>query len=196
MTILISASKAIALSSAGTSNNPIIGWDNLGYSATATTDVGTEQTEGPAVNATTGSTYDAWIAQEDTGEAALQLAFGSAQSIGFAAIAAHNIGTLGATVEVQYSTDSGASWTTVASGDTSPADDQAIAWYFDAVSSDYWRLLVTDLAADDVVSVGVFFVGNALTMGQRIYQGYTPPLTPTEVDLQSNVSEGGHLLGS
>lgn len=39
-------------------------------------------------------------------------------------------------------------------------------------------------------------MGNRLTVPQRIYQGYAPPITPTRVDLQSNVSAGANLLQS
>jgi len=42
----------------------------------------------------------------------------------------------------------------------------------------------------------VFFLGNYMRFEQGLYQGYTPPRRPNMVELQSNVSEGGHLLGS
>lgn len=196
MTFLRGATLASTLSTSGTSNNPVIAWDNLAASGTVTTDVGTEQSDGAAVNAVTGTTYDYWSAEEDTGEVCLQIVFGDDQDIGFAAIAAHNLGALGATVEVQYSTDAGSNWTTVAAGSSAPTDDQAIAWHFTEVSADYWRLRITGLDTDAIASVGVFFLGVPLVVERRLYQGYTPPLTPTEVVLQSNVSSGGHLLGS
>ena len=198
MTFLRGSALAASLEASGEENNPVIAWDNFASPSTPvkSTSVGTEQADGAAENAVTGTTYDYWSAEEDSGEACLQVVFAGARNITFAAIAAHNLGTLGATVEVQYSTNSGADWTTVAAGSTDPEDDQAIAWHFTNVLADYWRLRVTGLGANDIVSVGVFFLGQALVVERRIYQGYTPPLTPTEVDLQSNVSAGGHLLGS
>jgi hypothetical protein len=67
---------------------------------------------------------------------------------------------------------------------------------FSNVSARYWRVYFDTATAGQEAIAGVVFVGNPLTVEQRIYQGYKPPITPTEVALQSNVSEGGHLLGS
>jgi hypothetical protein len=67
-------------------------------------------------------------------------------------------------------------------------------WRF-SQSARYWRLSATDVDAGQP-AIGVLFLGQELIIPQRIYQGYAPPITPNVVDLQSNVSEGGHLLGS
>jgi len=195
MTIIISAARASTLATAGTSNNPFVLWDNLGASGTWSTDVGTQINS--AAFAGTGTTYDQWSATPDaSGDAALEVDLGSAQSVSMVAIAAHNAGTLGAAVSVQYSATGTGSWTT-AGGATSPTDNQAIVWYFAETNARYWRVLFDRAAgATGAVVCGVVFVGMPLTMPQSIYQGYRPPITPTEVALQSNVSEGGHLLGS
>lgn len=77
-----------------------------------------------------------------------------------------------------------------------PTDDKPIGWYFEQQSSFGWRWRFTNVGVSDVVSVGVAFVGGVLTMDRPLYQGYAPIIRPTEVELQSNVSAGGHLLGS
>lgn len=192
MTIQIGTTQAATLSAADTSNNPIIAWDNKAVGATISTETGTQLASGDYVQ--TGTTFDSWGATPDTGTVDLQIILGSSQSISFVAIAAHNLADVSATVKPQYSTNSGVAWNDTEASSVTPTDNQAIAWYFDPNTADYWRLHITGATA--ATYAAVVFVGNVLTIPQRIYSGYAPPLTPTLVDLQSNVSEGGHLLGS
>lgn len=192
MSVLIGPTKAADLATNETSNNPIVLWESL--SGTLSTTIGTE-VESAALSAT-GTTYDPWIATPSGGGTAiLQMVFASAQSLNAVAIAAHNIGTIGATVRVQYSTNSGSTWIETEAGNISPSDDQAILFYFDEVSADYWRIRVTNAGSNDV-EIGVAYWGTVMTIPRRFYQGYTPPITPTNVMLQSNVSQGGNLLGA
>ena len=192
MTLVISANVVPVLAAAGTSNNPIILWDALDSgSGTWSTGIGTEVNS--AAYAGTGTTFDHWQATPDgSNEAALEVDLGSAQDIEFAAIASHNLADIGATVRIQKSTD-GVTWTAQGGTDT-PSDNQAIGFYFPSASARYWRVLVTNASDDVTIAVAVF--GTPITLEQRIYASYTPPITPTNVELQSNVSEGGHLLGS
>jgi hypothetical protein len=60
----------------------------------------------------------------------------------------------------------------------------------------YWRFRFTSLTAGDLLSVGVAFMGSEIVIPRRFYQGFSPVLTPTEVELQSNVSVGANLMGS
>jgi len=196
MTIIISAARASTLATAGTSNNPFALWDNLGASGTWSTNVGAEVNS--AAYAGTGTTYDQWSATPNvSGFSGLAVDLGSVESVGMIAIAAHNAGTLGAELTVYHSpTGLAGSWVSAADAVT-PADNQAICWYFADTSARYWRVLFEQSPGATAEAVcGVVFIGQPLTMPQSIYQGYRPPLTPTEVALQSNVSEGGHLLGS
>jgi hypothetical protein len=192
MTIDIGSTKAAALAAADESNNPIIAWDNEADGATLSTTTGTQLAS--AAFAATGTTYDAWGATPDTNVADLQIVLGSSTAITFAAIAAHNLADVGATIKPQYSTNSGGVWNDTESGAITPTDNQALAWYFDSQTADYWRFHITGASGD--VYIATAFVGNVITMPQRIYRGYDAPLTPNIVDLQSNVSEGGNLLGS
>ena len=77
-----------------------------------------------------------------------------------------------------------------------PTDDRPIGWYFDVRQSAGWRWRFTNVGALQSVAVGVAWVGQVMTMPRPFYQGYAPIIRPTEVELQSNVSAGGHLLGS
>jgi hypothetical protein len=193
MTTVTSNDRAIDLSNLGHRNNPFVAWENLGAAATLG---GTAVlTGGDRANAVTGSTYDKWRPDVTTTEAALSFDFGTATEISFAALAAHNASDYGATVAVQRSSN-GSTWADAGAGTITPADNAAMAWRMAAGAYRYWRFLFTGLTAADALSVGVAFMGNDIVIPRRFYQGFSPVLTPTEVQLQSNVSVGGHLLGS
>jgi len=185
--------RDIELANSGYQNNPFVAWSNLGAAATLG---GTAVLSGgDRANAVTGSTYDKWRPNVTTTEAALSFDFGTATAITFAAVASHNAFTFGATVALQHSAD-GTTWATALSN--TPADNKPIA--FRLSTSDgpfrYWRFLFSGLTAGDLLTVGVAFMGADLVIPRRFYQGFSPVLTPTEVQLQSNVSVGAHLLGS
>lgn len=191
--IVTTDARAIELVDYGYANNPFVSWSNLGAAATLG---GTAVlTGGDRANAVTGSTYDKWRPDVTTTDANLSFDYGTATSITFAAVAAHNAFDHGATVALQRSSD-GSAWTSVLS--LAATDNKPIA--FRLASSDgpyrYWRFLFSGLTAGDLLSVGVAFMGADLIIPRRLYQGFSPVLTPTEVQLQSNVSVGAHLLGS
>jgi len=190
--ITASTARAAALVSAETSNNPFVAYENLG--AAATLGGTTTLSGGPASNAVTGSTYDYWLPDVAGTTAELEFDFGSATSLTFASIAAHNAGTLGASIAVEHSTDA-ITWTDSGCGVIAATDD-VMAFRFVATSKRYWRFAFTGLTASDALAVGVAFLGNELIIPRRLYQGFAPIMSPTEVQLQSNVSAGGNLLGS
>lgn len=196
MTIQIEPAVVDALALAGTQNNPIIAWNNFLQSsgATVTTDGGTETADGAAINATTGTTYDYWQANASGSAVNLQVVFNTTRAPDFAGISAHNLADLGASIAIQRW--NGSSWEGVGTGPVTPATNEAIGFYFDASGSTQWRFRVTNIVSTQVVRIGVAFLGDAMTMPQRIYQGYTPTLRPNQVALQTNISEGGNLLGS
>jgi len=191
MTIVISAGYAAAIG--GDANNPHILWDDLGVTGTWSTGNGTEIE--PASLLSTGTTYDPWIASPVFNSTSAVLVLPSAQAVTCIAIAAHNVATAGGIIRPFYSTDGGGSWNSVAPAMV-PTDNSAIMWLFSgAPAATHWRISVFGQGSSNV-EIGVAFVGNPLVIDQRIYQGYAPPITPNNVDLQSNVSEGGNLLGS
>ena len=191
MTTVTDPSRSFALG--GDVNNPFVAWKNLG--AAATLGGTTVLTGGERANAVSGSTYDKWRPDVSTTEAILSFDFGTATSISFAALAAHNVYSHAATVAVERSSD-GATWVDGGAGSITPTDNNVMAWRMVAQSYRYWRFKFTGLTASDALSVGVAFLGNDLVIPRRFYQGFSPVITPTEVQLQSNVSVGNELLGS
>lgn len=195
MGILVAAERSIQLTGLGYQNNPFVAWENLG--ATATLSGTTPISGGDRANAVTGSTYDKWRAVEVSGSAVLTFDFGSAVSISYAAIVAHNAGTLGASVSVRKSADN-VTYADAGAGVASPSDNSPIAWRMSpsATARRYWQFSFIDIPTGEQINAGIAFLGNELIIPRRLYQGFAPVLTDTEVQLQSNVSVGAHLLGS
>lgn len=191
MTIVVTPSRAGTLAANDQTNNPFVTGAPL--SGTYTT-AGATETEA-ASNAATGTTFDPWVATITGTTAIVRIDFGSAVEPSFVGLDVHNLGDLGGNVQVRYSDDN-VTYTAVGAGTVSPADNQAIGWRIDDGSHRYWDMRFTGLTASDVLSAGVIYFGSEIILPHRLYQGYTPPLTPTSVDLGTNVSEGAHLLGS
>lgn len=193
--IYTATARAADLAANGEENNPFVAFENAGASATLS---GTATlTDGAATNAFTGTTYDYWLPNVTGTTAELEMQFGADASYSFAGIAAHNLSDYGATVSVQNSAD-GITWADAGAGTVTPADNAPIVWRMAAAGNDadYWRFYITGLTASDPIYIGVAFLGNDLVMQRRFYQGYAPVLQPTEVTIQSNVSEGGNYVGS
>lgn len=196
MTIAIAAARSATLVAAKEHNNPFAAWDNLAegqtFGGTATL------TDGDAANAFAGTTYDYWLPDVTATTAQLRVTFGSALTMSCAAIVAHNVGTLGASAAVQRSTNGGANWSDAGAGTITPADDSPMVWRMIESGNDAadWRFNFTGLTIGDPLYVGVAFLGPDMVFPDRFHQGFAPVIQPTEVNLQSNVSVGGNLLGS
>lgn len=196
MTLAVAAARSAVLAAAGQSDNPFVAWENLG--ATATLGGTAVLADGARINAVAGTTWGFWRPNVTGTEAVLEMVLGAAVSVGFAAVAAHNIAALGGTARWERSTDGGAIWGDGGAGTVTPADDTAIGWRMATSGNDAarWRLRVTGLTAAAPLAVGVAFIGQEMVFPQRCYQGIRPPIEPTRLEGEVNVSVGGHLLGS
>lgn len=192
--IYTATAKTTALEAAGQENNPVVAWSNLG--AYATLGGTAVLTGGDRANAVTGTTYDKWRPDVTSTTAELTFTFASATEINFGAIAVHNLSDFGGSMKLMHSTD-GISWTDAGAGQVTPSDNGLIAFRLaSGISKQYWKFYFSGLTASDLLSVGVAFIGIETIIPTKIYQGFSPVITATEVSLQSNVSAGGHLLGS
>ena len=181
------------MAAADQTNNPFFLWNNRINTISVSPGI---QTNGDVENVLTQDTADRGRFTVD-GSNSTFIRFTVSQAISCVAIAAHNLGTdcLGCEVRVQYSDDGGTIWNDPGAGPVSPTDNQAIVWRFDQQSHADWRLRITNNTAG-LPEIGVMIAGFELIIPQRFYQGYSPPLTPTEVRLSSRRSEGGQFLGS
>jgi hypothetical protein len=196
MTILTDPTRLAQLVAAQQENYPIIAWANQADVATLG---GTSVlTDGDRANAIQGTTYSYWLPDVTTTAARLTFQFPTARTISCAAIAAHNAGTLGATVAVRRSTDGGVTYNDAGAGAAVPTDDSPILWRMLTSGNDatHWEFRFTNLTIGDPLYVAVAFMGSVISVPTKIYAGFAPVVRPTEVALQSNVSVGGNLLGS
>lgn len=109
-------------------------------------------------------------------------------------IAGHNLGTVGATVEVQTAATLGGAFTTRAT--IVPTDDSAIAVMINNAGVPYsvreMRLVVTGPAA---AQIGVIRAGIALQMAQPVFGGVNPIGLNRLVETRHSLSETGQWLG-
>lgn len=196
--IATASARATALASAGQTENPFAAWNNQAATATLSSGDGV-LTDGALANAVSGTTYDYWLPNVAGTATTFQVTFPTARTISFVGIAAHNLFTLGASVLVQRSTaGSGGPWSDAGAGTITPTDNSPIGFRMVTSGNDAadWRIRVTGLTASAPLYVGVAFFGNDMVFPRRFYKDFAPNIKPTEVQLQSNVSVGGNLLGN
>jgi hypothetical protein len=197
MTTIHSTARATELSTAGQSENPFIAYDNLAALSTTVLGGTAVLTDGARENAISGTTYDYWKPNVTGTTARFEITLAATTDVSFVGLAAHNLATLGATVAVNRSTDGGATWPTVGASVT-PTDNSPIGFRIatTGISAAGWRINITNLTAAAPVYIGVVFFGKDTVFPRRFYKDFAPAMAPTEVQLQSNVSVGGNLLGN
>lgn len=200
MSLAISAGRASSLSGSGTENNPIFGWNNMATWAgvTITSNVGV-LSDGALLNAVSGTTFDCWrpvsSASITSPTFLVDMGVGVTVAPVFFGFVGHNIGIV-ASVTIHSSPDA-ITWTLVETIAVAGFNGVCDGYYTTVPTARrYWRFTFNSLPALGMMRVAGIFMGDVITSPQRLYQGFAPALTPTEVELQSNVSAGGNLLGS
>lgn len=168
--------------------NPRIGWHNLVTAENVSAD---EQSDGePVVNIANPATYLRWRGTT-TAEQSVQVSLSAAVDVNYFAIAKHNLGSSGATIVFQSSTD-GVFWTNV----TYPSvlnTDHVVIHEFDMVFARYFRLLI--LPGSEPPSISVLYLGKILVLQRRIYVGHTPLPFGRKTTVSNGRSESGEFLG-
>lgn len=161
-----------------------IGIDNTvsiisGATASATSDdVGSS-------NMLTPSTYDKWRPVLDPSDATL---IGASKLCNYVGIAAHNLGTEGATLVVEVS--NGGATTEIFNGVV--LSDRPIYIRFTESLND--RVFI-NISGSTVAEVGVVYLGKELEMMRPNYSGYTPVTLSSKDVFTPQVSDGGQFLG-
>jgi hypothetical protein len=187
--IVISSSVVLSpVAAAIDARNPRIGWRNLVTAGNVFSDEQTD--EEPVVNIANPATYLMWRG-ETTAEQSVSVTLDSAQDVNYFAIAKHNLGSTGATIVFQSSTDS-ATWVDV----TEPRvlnSDFVVIHEFDTVFARYFRLLITP--GSEPPAIAVLYIGTTLALQRRIYVGHTPLPYGRKTTISSGRSESGQFLG-
>jgi hypothetical protein len=168
--------------------NPRIGWHNLVTAENVSAD---EQADDePAVNLANPATYLKWRGTT-TDEQSVQVTLSSAADVNYFAIAKHNLGSSGATIQFQSSTD-GSTWDDVTSAIVLNTN-YVVIYEFDTVFAQYFRLLITP--GSEPPSIAVLYIGEILILQRRIYVGHTPFPFGRKTTVSNGRSESGEFLG-
>lgn len=167
-----------------------IGYHNPARDLTATASSAAD--DFPADAPQRPDTYESW--KPETMPAWWQVDFGETVVVDYLGIAAHELGTKGCTVTVQYSADA-STWYD-ASDAAAPTDDSPLLLLFSPQAARHWRILLEQAASPtDAPEVGVIYLGRILTMPRPIYGGHAPITLARETVLHQSLSRGGHFLG-
>lgn len=163
-----------------TDQAPMVLWYNVLLDGAVT--ASTEATNAEVENLLTDSTFDYWRPTTTSGTVSLSL--GSSKTISAVGIAAHDLGTQGATVTIK------AGVTTLAT--VTPTDDSTIIVLFAITSGTAFSVEVTGATA--APSIGNLFMGVPLVFESGIVPSYTPLWMAEEVELLQNESLGGQFF--
>lgn len=139
----------------------------------------------PRANAATESTFDFW--QPATVPETLRATLGASQAADGAFFAAHNLGTAGATLTVQYF--DGTTWQTQAT--YSPPDNDPFGFIWPTRSATGWGIQISGAVAQ----IGVAFIGPRLIIPGGVLPDYVPVWAAERVNRYAGVSRRGQFFG-
>jgi len=107
-------------------------------------------------------------------------------------IAAHNLGTSGASITIQYDSTGGGVWVDLTAS-TLITDDSPIFVIFPPGSPEILRVQIDSYT--DAPQIGVIKFGASMQMERPLYGGHAPISLARQTILRSNYSETGENLG-
>jgi hypothetical protein len=162
-----------------------IGMDNICRTGTASA---SSTASGFSANAPKNNlTYEYWKPTSLTATWAIDA--GSARTVNYCGIAAHDCGSSGNTITVQSSTNN-STWTTRDS--FAPTDNSPIMFLFEDVSARYWRI---SIAGGTAPTIGVIQFGKTLDMERPCFAGLEPINFSRTTVIRPNRSENGQWIG-
>lgn len=174
-----------------------LGYDNAFLRSGGVVVASAEDAGYPATNATSWLiTGGGWRVTPTVGGTTITLAqtLAASESLNSYAVYKHNLGTLGATIKLQYSAD-GVVWNDLTGSEKVVADDKAIFFIGTNQSAAFWRLHITGVAANATMQIGQAFLGDALQMFNPPEPGFTPPELALNSKYISSRADGGDFLG-
>lgn len=164
--------------------NPMVLIENL--FAVGVIGPSSEESGFEAENVAAENTFDGWKPVSTPGDLQVQLTTAApANAIG---VAAHNLGSKGATLVVQYNPGSG--WIILA--EHTPVDDSPILILFPEQTSDLWRIRV--LGAE-VPTINYLMLGKRVVFATGIIGDYTPTNWGETLEILGGETNGGQFLG-
>lgn len=122
----------------------------------------------------------------------LQAVFPSAQTINSWAMYSQTLFEEGATIQLKYSTNGGASWNNAGAA-VAPVDNAPIYKVLSApISAARWRF---EIVTPATVDIGILSFGQDFTFERGCWVGFAPPLLARDTDITNTVSQNGVWLG-
>jgi len=142
----------------------------------------------PAAAAQKDNTFEFW--KPTAVPATWRVDLGSALLCNAGGIAAHDMGTVGCSVQWQYSTDD-AAWSN-ASDVHAPANNSEHLALFPQQTARYWRVNITNA----IPTIGVIYLGPILAVANGIGGQFSPPNLARVTEMNPNDADGGQWLGA
>ena len=162
-------------------NHARIGYQNLAFGLTPT--ASSAAAGHPAIAATYPTTFEFWTPTALPATWTVDL--GSARIVDYLGM----VGDMnGCTVALQSSTNN-STWTTRET--RTGLTNRINLFLISPITARYWRLSITVA----IPRLAVAYIGQALAMQRKIYQGHTPLTLSRDTELSNNMSEGGQYLG-
>lgn len=168
--------------------NPRIGYHNLVTPEFIFADEETDDER--IVNVANPTTYLLWRG-ETTDPQNVTLVLPVAENVNYFAIAKHNLGSSGAFLKFQSSTD-GVAWTD-RTANAALNTDYVMIYEFNTVLASYFRLVITPGVVPP--SIGVLYIGRILVLQRRVYVGHVPIVFGRDTEVSTGYSENGQFLG-
>lgn len=144
------------------------------------------------VNVKSRLTHSGWK-PSSSGTQYLTFAASTGKRVNYLAIAAHNLASKAAVIDLEYSDDGGSTWTSILET-YAPASDAPLLLLFDAQERLHYRLAVT-VSGADYPTLAVVMLGARLALQRGIYVGHAPAPFSRKARFNVDMSEGGHILG-
>lgn len=165
-----------------------VGYNDLSNDATIT--ASSAATDWPVDGLKTWLPKDRWKSADSTNQA-ITVDLGSQKTVNSIGLYKHNLGTIGATLTFQYSSD-GSSWSDARS-QLAPSDNSTIFRVFDSRDRRYWRVKIDGIS--DQAVIGVLFVGESMRWHSGVQDGFAPPGLDFNDDILNSQSQGGEFIG-
>lgn len=123
----------------------------------------------------------------------LQYVFGTAQTINSFGLIGHNLFSTGASVALQYSTNSGGAWNDLITA-FAPSSDKCV-YRVNATSqaATYWRLNFTNCTINTLTAIGS--IGLSIALPSEIPLDFSPPHLARNKKITNSKTEGGKFIG-
>ena len=140
------------------------------------------------------NTYDHW-APSAIGPDQIDLTLASPDSADCFVLFAHNLGTVGASIKLQWGDGASPEVFTDLFSAISPGDDRIIFKTFTAVSKNNWRVVIDSTGATGVPIIGMIAFGSQLTFPVGLPTNFAPPTRASDKESKTNLSRGAAFLG-